>query len=63
MAGGGIVTTPLDVARIRCALNYPDRLDAWLTTLDEDGWRAAQELLAHYARRDEQHNQTEGGNP
>lgn len=66
MAGGGIVLSPYEWNAIR-RLSRGD-LANLLTTLDEDGWTAAQELLADYARRDaaiEQHyqQQTEGGNP
>ena len=51
MAGGGITLTDLELARIR-RLTGP-RLAAFMTVLDEDGWRAAQDKLADYARQDE----------
>jgi hypothetical protein len=72
MAGGGITVTPLEVARLRRLLNDPDRVGRWLTALDEDGWSAAQEMLADFARRDaeiervyqiEQQSETSGDNP
>lgn len=64
MAGGGIAPTALDIARIRRVVNVPWRLATWLTILDEDGWRAAQELLAEYARIDERADAlTKSGNP
>lgn len=62
MAGGGIVLSDLELARIRRLT--AGRLSMFLTCLDEDGWRAAQELLADYARQDQQaDNATKSGNP
>jgi hypothetical protein len=65
MAGAiPIIPTPLDIARLRRLLNNPGSVGMWLTVLDEGGWRAAQDWLDDWARRDAEqvlsYQQTEG---
>lgn len=62
MAGGGINLTPAEHDALR-RLSRGD-LANLLTVLDEDGWRAATDMLRRLdARNGYVQNQTEGGNP
>jgi hypothetical protein len=63
MAGAiPILPTPHECDLIRRLKNW--QLCVLLTTLDETGWRAAQDLLRDYARRPEyQQTETLGDTP
>lgn len=51
MAGGGIIPTWAEYRMLQRLKHY--HLAMVLTTLDEDGWRSAQDLLRGYGQRDE----------
>lgn len=51
MAGGGIIPTLRETWLIQNLAHW--QLATMLTVLDEDGWRAAQDLLREYGRRPE----------
>lgn len=58
MAGGGILPTEREYRIIRQL--KPHHMCVWLTTLDEDGWVAAQSLLYSWERTDYQKQQNHG---
>lgn len=62
MAGGGIIPTWEEFRLLQRLRHY--HLAMVLTTLDEDGWRSAQDLLRGYASRPEyQQSETLGETP
>ena len=61
MAGGDIVPTDAELRAIRSLRR--GELGAWLTVLDEHGWREARDMLPRLVPAAYQQTSTYGGNP